>query len=77
MLFSKDDVQREVDNLIKIRNEFYNYLDQNIPKKDFNIYDFSTKPTLDAEEVYQLFFKLDYQARKLRGILVNDYKLKP
>ncbi len=76
-MFSKEEVEKETKKLIDIRNEFYQFLDENIPKKDFNIYDFSSNPKLDAKKVYELFYKLDYQARKLRGILINTYKLKP
>ena len=76
-MFTKEEVEKEANKLIEIRNEFYQFLDENIPKKDFNIYDFSSNPKLDAKKVYELFYKLDYQARKLRGILINTYKLKP
>jgi len=27
---------------------------------------------LDAQKVYELFHKLDYQARKIRGIVFNE-----
>ena len=76
-MFTKEEVEKEANKLIEIRNEFYQFLDENIPKKDFNIYDFSSNPKLDAKKVYELFYKLDYQARKLRGILVNTYNLNP
>jgi len=71
----KDLVSQELDKLIKIRTDFYNYLDANIPKNK-DQFDFSNHPKLDAKEVYQHFYKLDYQARKLRGLLVNAYGLK-
>jgi hypothetical protein len=76
-MFTKDEVEKETKTLIEIRKEFYDYLDKNIPKKEHGIYDFSSSPKLDAKKVYELFYKLDYQARKLRGILVNTYKIKP
>ncbi len=74
--FTKEYIQKETDKLMEIRKEFYNFLDKNIPKDKFGIYDFSTSPELDAKKVYELFYKLDYQARKLRGILVNIFDLK-
>ena len=76
MMFDRDYVQKETEKLIKIRKEFYKFLDENIPKDKFGIYDFSENPQLDAKKVYELFFKLDYQARKLRGILVKLFDLK-
>jgi len=73
----KDNIKKELDKLIEIRSDFYDFLDENIPKDKRNIsYDFSTKPQLDAKSVYEHFHKLDYQARKLRGYLVKAYGLK-
>jgi hypothetical protein len=72
-MFTREEVERETAKLMQIREEFYSFLDENIPKKKLNIYDFSQNPKLDAEKVYELFFKLDYQARKLRGMLINSY----
>ncbi|WP_201353750.1 hypothetical protein [Hydrogenimonas urashimensis] len=55
------------------RDEFYRYLDENIPHDgSTGLYDFRTRPMLDAEKVYELFHKLDYQARKIRGIVINE-----
>ncbi len=71
----KETVKEEIDKLIDIRTEFYKYLDDNIPKTNGN-FDFSKHPTLDAFSVYKNFYKLDYQARKLRGLLVKAYGLK-
>jgi len=48
------------------RNEFYKFLDEHIPQNaDTGIYDFSGKVMLDVH-------KLDYQARKIRGIVFNE-----
>jgi len=74
-IIDKKTLEKELDTLINIRNDFYNYLDRNIPKKD-GVFDFSKNPKLDAKDVYRHFFKLDYQARKLRGFLVETYSLK-
>ncbi len=75
ILLEKELIQKELDKLIEIRTDFYNYLDNNIPKKD-NRFDFSSKPKLDAKNIYNYFYKLDYQARKLRSYLVKIYNLK-
>jgi hypothetical protein len=69
-------VLQEIDNLTKAREEFYDYLDANIKKDENNMsYDFSDNPTLDAKSVYELFYKLNYQARKLRGSLHQAYNI--
>ena len=76
-MLQKDMIANELSKLIEIRTDFLNFLDENIPKKSNKIeYDFSNNPTLDAKTVYEHFFKLDYQARKLRGFLVKEFDLK-
>ncbi len=72
---TKKEIKKELDKLIEIRNEFYNYLDKNIPKDEKGIYKLDGVK-LEAKDVYNNFFKLDYQARKLRAILVQIYDLK-
>ncbi len=72
----KEMIKEELDKLIKIRTDFYGYLDTHIPKKDGEQFDFSQSPTLNAQDIYSHFYKLDYQARKLRGYLVKAYGLK-
>lgn len=74
-VLDKDMVAKELDKLIEIRKEFYEYLDSHIPKKN-GVFDFSSNPTLNAKDIYERFFKLDYQARKLRGFLVRTYGIK-
>ncbi len=71
----KNEIEEELNKLIKIRTDFYNYLDKNIPKNG-DQFDFSNNPTLNAKDIYSHFYKLDYQARKLRGFLVKAYGLK-
>ncbi len=68
----KEMIQEELSKLKAIREEFYSYLDANIPSKNIG-YDFSNNPTLEACEVYERFFKLDYQSRKLGGFLYRTY----
>ena len=74
----KEEVELELKKLMDIREEFLKYFDENLPKdKSGYSFDFSSNPQLNAKEVYKNFFKLDYQARKLRGYLVKAYDLKP
>lgn len=76
-MLDKKIVEKELDKLIEIREEFYGYLDANVPKdEDGLIYKFDQGAKLDAKEVYDRFFRLDYQARKLRGFLVAELGLK-
>jgi len=65
----KEDAFKEFKGYEKLRNEFFEYLDSKIPLIEGTLnYDFEKCPTLDAKEVYERFFKLDYQARKVRGV---------
>jgi len=73
----KDMIEKELAKLIDIRTDFLDYLDSNIPKKENNIeFDFQNNPMIDAKMVHEHFFKLDYQARKLRGYLVEEFGIK-
>jgi len=75
MQFEKDYIKSENQRLIEIRDEIFDYLDKHIPKNEDGSFDFSSNPTLDAKDVYERFFKLDYQARKLRALLGQTYEL--
>ena len=68
---SIDDVKKEMRKLEVIRSDFYALLDVTIPKDKHGNFDFSADTTMDAEDVYKNFFKLDYQARKIRGLLIE------
>ncbi len=76
-MLERDMVTQELERLIDIRTELFGFLDESIPKRSNNIeYDFSKSPTVDAKRIYEYCFKLDYQARKLRGFLVKELDLK-
>jgi hypothetical protein len=78
MMDEKAVIEAELKKLIDVRTAFLDYLDETIPKEsNGQVFDFSNNPTLEAKKVYEHFFKLDYQARKLRGFLVGAYDLKP
>ena len=73
----KEMIEQELAKLIDPRESFLAYLDETIPKDKQGIaFDFSQHPTLDAKKVYEYFYKLDYQARKIRGFLVRTMDLK-
>ena len=68
----KDAIRAEMKKYNEIREKFFDLMDTNIPhQKGSGRYDFSDAPTLDAEAVYERFFELDYQARKIRAVM-ND-----
>ncbi len=71
-----EDVRKEMKKYETYRNDFYELFDRKIPKKENGLFDFENAPALDAKEVYDLFFKLDYQARKLRGLLIEARDIK-
>lgn len=67
---TQEEIKKELEKLWEIREAFYAYLDQNIPKLEgFDTFDFAKAKALDPKLVYTHFYKLDYQARKLRGII--------
>jgi len=68
-------VINELKKMSQMRENFYHYLDENIPKDINDIYNFGDIK-LDAKEIYSLFFKMDYQSRKLKALLVKAYDLK-
>ncbi len=74
---SIDDVRVEMKKLQVIRDDFYDFLDSNLAKDEHGGFDFSSNPKVDAQEVYKNFFKLDYQARKIRGLLMEARDIKP
>ncbi len=71
-----EDVRKEMKKYEEQRNAFYALFDNEIPKKENGMFDFDNAPKLDAKEVYDLFFKLDYQARKIRGLLIEARDIK-
>jgi hypothetical protein len=73
---SIEDTKKEMRAYEMARNSFYDYLDANVAKKENGQFDFHASKDLNAEEVYELFFKLDYQARKVRGLLIEARDIK-
>lgn len=66
-------IEQELTKLIDAREAFLAYIDANVPKDKHGIaFDFSNHPTLDAKSVYEHFYKLDYQARKIRGFVIRQ-----
>jgi hypothetical protein len=74
---SIDDTRKEMRKYEQVRNDFYDFLDTNLEKNEHGQFDFSKQNPLDAQKVYEHFFKLDYQARKLRGLLMEAREIEP
>lgn len=71
------DIEKELGKQMDAREAFMAYLDATVPKDAQGIaFDFSNHPTLDAQVVYEYFYKLDYQARKIRGFVIRNFEVK-
>ncbi len=73
----KEKAIKEFKRYEEMRMEIYDLFEKKIPKKPDGTYDFEAAKPLEAKEMFDLFFKLDYQARKIRGIAINALGVKP
>lgn len=70
-------IKKEMREFSNIRDELYAFFDKTLPKDSSGIlFDFSSNPTLDAKELYELFYKYDYQTRKVFGATHNLFNSK-
>ena len=67
--------EKEFKKYEEMRMQMYNYFDRLIPKIG-GVYDFSQAKKANSQELFDMFFKLDYQARKIRGIAIQCLGLK-
>ncbi len=72
----REKAMQEFKKYEKMRMEMYEFLERFIPKDANGTLDFSKAEKIDAKEVFDRWFKLDYQARKIRGIAINCLGLK-
>ena len=72
----KEKAMEEFKRYEKMRTQMYEFLEEFIPKKADGSLDFDNAKDLNAKEVFDRWFKLDYQARKIRGIAINCLGLK-
>ena len=73
----KEAAIKEFKKYEEMRMQMYDFFDRFIPKKSDGTYDFENGGQIDAKEAFDMFFKLDYQARKIRGIAINCLGIKP
>lgn len=68
-------VAKNIENLLKNREEFYKFLDQKVEKIDgTSMLDFRGDETLKG--LYERFFAYDYEIRKLLPYLYEAYEVK-
>ncbi len=72
----KEAAKKEFKKYEQMRQEMYEFLEEFIPKSDSGILEFDKAKDINAKEVFDRWFKLDYQARKIRGIAINCLGLK-
>ncbi len=72
----KEQAMKEFKKYEQMRMEMYEFLEDFIPKDENGVLDFSKAKNIPAKEIYDRWFKLDYQARKIRGIAINCLGLK-
>lgn len=73
---SSQEVERNLQNLIDKRAEFYKFLDENIEKiPNCDAYDF--KDDEKMKKLYEKFFAFDYRVRKILPFIYKAYGVKP
>jgi len=72
----KEQAMEEFRKYERMRNEMYEFLERHIPKKEDGSLDFERAGEVSAKEVFERWFRLDYQARRIRGIAINCLGLK-
>ena len=72
----KNKAMKEFKKYEQMRMEMYEFLESFIPKDKNGALDFSKAKDIPAKEIYDRWFKLDYQARKIRSIAINCLGLK-
>ncbi len=72
----KEKAMQEFKKYEQMRMQMYEWLEEFIPKDQNGKLDFSKAKTIPANEVFDRWFKLDYQARKIRGIAIKCLGLK-
>ncbi len=72
----KEAAMKEFKKYEQMRQEMYEFLERHIPKDERGVLQFDQAQKIDAKEIYDRWFKLDYQARRIRGIAINCLGLK-
>lgn len=70
-------VEENIKNLLKNRDEIFQFLDENSEKiGDTDVFDFTKCKELDFKQTYAKFYAYDYAIRKLLPYLYKSYEVK-
>ncbi|NPA56937.1 MAG: hypothetical protein GXO19_04270 [Epsilonproteobacteria bacterium] len=72
----REEAMAEFKKYEEMRQEMYSFLEEFIPRREDGTLDFERAREINAKEVFDRWFKLDYQARRIRGIAINCLGLK-
>lgn len=69
-------VEEKLKAIFEARDEFFKFLDQNIPKKNgTDIFDFENAKQANLKDVYAKFYTYDYSVRKLLPDVYKAFKI--
>jgi chain length determinant protein len=72
----KQEVEKNIKELLAARAEFFKFLDERVPKiADTDVFDFERAGEASLKEIYAKFYGYDYAARKLLPYLYRIYGL--
>ena len=72
----KQEVEKNIKELLAARAEFFKFLDERVPKiAGTDVFDFERAGAASLKEVYAKFYGYDYAARKLLPYLYRPYGL--
>ena len=72
----KQEVEKNIKELLAARAEFFKFLDERVPKiEDTDVFDFERAGAASLKEIYAKFYGYDSAARKLLPYLYRTYGL--
>ncbi len=72
----KQEVEKNIKELLAARAEFFKFLDERVPKiAGTDVFDFERAGAASLKEIYAKFYGYDYAARKLLPYLYRAYGL--
>lgn len=72
----KTKITQNLNELFRQRAKFYEFFDANIEKMaNSDVFNFQKAKDLNAKEVYEHFYHLDYAMRKLLPLIFKAYEI--
>ena len=72
----KQEVEKNIKELLAARVEFFKFLDERVPKiAGTDVFDFERAGAASLKEIYAKFYGYDYATRKLLPYLYRTYGL--